>query len=107
MRRLPVLVLAAVALAALGAAPAVAAPGDQLVVAGPAAGAQLAAGAAPGLRVRSVAGDTGLELRVSRSPAAIDACGRINAEVAQATGRAVDGDPSLYDFPTGAWYDTP
>jgi hypothetical protein len=97
-------VLAAVA--AVAAAPAVAAPGDPLAPSGPAAGARLTAGASPSLRARSVAGDTGLELRVSRLPAAIDACGRINAEVAQAQGTPVADDPALYDFPTARWYDT-
>jgi hypothetical protein len=109
MRPAPLLrsILAACVLAALAAGPAAAAPGDPLALSGPAAGAQLTTGAAPGLRARSVAGDTGLELRVSRTPTAIDACGRINAEIAQAPGTAVAGDPALYDFPTGRWYDTP
>src|SRR3954452_12382335 len=102
--------LAAIALAAIVAAatagPAAAAPGHPLALSGPAAGARLTAGAAPGLRARSVAGDSGLELRVSRIPAAIDACGRINAEVAQAPGTPVAGDAALYDFPTARWYDT-
>jgi hypothetical protein len=97
---------AACALAAVAAGPAAAAPGDPLALSGPADGARLTAGAAPGLRARSVAGDSGLELRVSRTPAAIDACGRINAEVAQAQGTPVAGDPALYDFPTARWYDT-
>jgi hypothetical protein len=101
-------VLAVSALVALiGAAPAAAAAGDPLALDGPAAGARLTAGTAPGLRARTVAGDTGLELRVSRTPTAIDACGRMNAEIAQAPGTAVPGDPALYDFPTGPWYDTP
>src|SRR4051812_19254001 len=98
---------AACALCALVAGAAAAAPGDPLAPSGPAAGAQLTAGAAPGLRARSVAGDTGLELRVSRAPTAIDACGRIDAEVARAPGAAVPEDPALYDFPTGRWYDAP
>ena len=89
------------------AAPAGAAPGDPLALSGPADGAQLTAGAAPGLQARSVAGDGGLELRVSASPQPIDACLRINAEVAQATGAATANDPALYDFPTGRWYDRP
>ena len=56
-----------VALAALAAArrPRAAAPGDPLALSGPADGAQLTAGAEPGLQARSVAGDGGLELRVS------------------------------------------
>jgi hypothetical protein len=104
--RLVAVLLAAGALHAVAAAPAVAAPGDPLAASGPADGARLTAGAPPGLRARSVAGDSGLELRVSRTPAAIDACGRINAEVAQAQGTPVAGDPALYDFATGRWYDT-
>lgn len=100
-------ILAACVLAAGAPAPAAAAPGDPLAPEGPAAGARLTAGTAPALRARSVAGDSGLELRVSRNPAAIDACGRINAEVAQAPGTAVAADPALYDFPTARWYDQP
>jgi len=99
--------LAACALAAVAAAPASAAPGDPIVLTGPAAGAQLTAGAAPGLRARTVAGDSGLELRVSRNPAPVDACGRIGADVARAPGAPVATDPTLYDFATGPWYDTP
>jgi hypothetical protein len=104
--RLVRVLLAACVLAAVAAGPAVAAPGDPLAPSGPAAGARLSAGASPSLRARSVAGDTGLELRVSRLAAAIDACGRINAEVAQAPGTPVTGDSTLYDFPTARWYDT-
>ncbi|MEA2380439.1 MAG: hypothetical protein QOH72_410 [Solirubrobacteraceae bacterium] len=104
--RLVAVLLAAGAFVAVAAGPAVAAPGDPLAASGPADGARLTAGAPPGLRARSVAGDSGLELRVSRSAAAIDACGRINAEVAQAQGTPVAGDPALYDFATGPWYDT-
>jgi hypothetical protein len=99
--------VAAAGFAVLAAAPAAAAPGDPLALSGPAAGARVAAGANPGLRARSVANDSGLELRVSRIQSAIDACGRINAEVAQAPGAAVANDPSLYDFTTARWYDTP
>jgi hypothetical protein len=98
--------LAACAFAAVTAGPAAAAPGDPLALSGPAAGARVTAGAAPGLRARSVAGDSGLELRVSRIATAIDACGRINAEVAQAQGTPVAADTALYDFPTARWYDT-
>jgi hypothetical protein len=89
------------------AAPANAAPGDPIALSGPAAGAQLAAGNAPLLQARSVPADTGLELRVSRNPTPVDACGRIGADVAQAAGTPVASDPALYDFPTGRWYDTP
>jgi hypothetical protein len=99
-------VLAACALAAVLAGPAGAAPGDPLALTGPADGASLTAGAAPGLGARSVAGDSGLELRVARAPTAVDACGRIGAEVAQTQGTPVAGDPALYDFPTARWYDT-
>jgi hypothetical protein len=99
-------VLAACALAAAIAGPAGAAPGDPLALTGPADSASLTAGAAPALRARSAAGDSGLELRVSRTPTAVDACGRIGAEVAQAPGTPVAGDPALYDFPTARWYDT-
>src|SRR4051812_114563 len=99
--------LATCAFAAVAAGPAAAAPGDPLALSGPAAGARLTAGAAPGLRARSVANDTGLELRVSRSPTATDACGRIGADAARAGGLPVAGDPALYDFPTGRWFDIP
>lgn len=88
-------------------APADAAPGDPLTLGGPADGASLTAGAAPGLQVRSVAGDSGLQLRVSASPQPIDGCLRINAEIAQATGTPSPADPALYDFPTGRWFDRP
>jgi len=99
--------LAAVLAAAVAAAPAGAAPGDPLALSGPTDSAQLTAGAAPGLQARSVAGDGGLELRVSTSPQPIDACLRINAEVARANGTPTAIDPALYDFPTGSWYDRP
>jgi hypothetical protein len=108
--RLPRLVaalLVAAALAAAAAAPAGAAPGDPIALSGPASGARLAAGVAVALRARSVAADTGLELRVSRSAAVVDACGRINAEVAFAAGTPAAGDPSLYEFATGRWFDQP
>ena len=101
---LPLLVAAALLAVA---APATAAPGDPLAPSGPAEGARLTAGVAVSLRARSVAGDTGLELRVSRTPTVIDACGRINAEVAQASGTPAAGDPALFDFPTGRWFDQP
>jgi hypothetical protein len=112
--RSPVVVLPRRVLAAVGAAlavlvcaaPAGAAPGDPLVLSGPADGASLTAGAAPGLQARSVAGDSGLQLRVSASPEATDACARINAEVAQADATPAANDPALYDFPTGPWYDS-
>src|SRR3954464_1436956 len=110
MRRPRLLLLALLTVAALptvAAAPAAAAPGDPLALSGPADGARLTAGAAVQLRARSVTGDSGLELRVSPLPTAIDGCGRINAEVAQANGAAEAGDPALYDFPTGRWFDQP
>jgi hypothetical protein len=103
--RLSRALVATCALAALAAAPAAAAPGDPLALAGPADGARLASGAAPSLRARGVAGDTGLELRVSASPQPVDACLRINAEVAQAQGAPDAANPALFDFPTGPWYD--
>src|SRR4051795_10080134 len=99
--------VAACVLALTAAGPAAAAPGDPIVLTGPAAGAQVPAGTAPGLQARTVPGDSGLELRVSRSAAPVDACGRINADVAAAPGAVVASDPALYDFPTGRWYDTP
>jgi len=104
--RLAPALLAACALGALAAGPAAAAPGDPLALSGPAAGAQLAAGAPPALHARSVPGDSGLELRVSRNPAPADACGRINADVAAAPGAPVASAPALYDFGTPRWYDT-
>src|SRR5690349_8987189 len=105
--RLALTLLVAVALVAIAAGPAAAAVGDPLALSGPADGARLTAGVAIALHVRSVAGDSGLELRVSRTPTAIDACGRINAEVAQANGTPESADPALYDFPTGRWFDQP
>jgi hypothetical protein len=105
--RLVLALFAAAALVAVAAAPAGAAPGDLLALSGPTDGARLAAGIAIQLHARGVAGDSGLELRVSRSPAIIDACGRINAEVAQANGTPEPGDPSLFDFATARWFDQP
>jgi hypothetical protein len=105
--RLARALLAACALGAAAAGPAAAAPGDPLALSGPAAGAQLAAGAAPGLQARSVPGDSGLELRMGRIPAPADACGRITADVAAAPGTPTASDPALYDFGTSRWYDTP
>jgi len=106
-RRAAVLLIAAAALAAAGAGPALAAPGDPLAPSGPADGARLTAGADPGLQARGVAGDTGLELRVSRSAQPVDACLRIGAEVARAPGTVSTADPGLFSFATGAWYATP
>src|SRR3954467_12729904 len=109
MRR-PRLLLAMLIIAALppaAAAPAAAAPGDPLALSGPADGARFTAGAAVQLRARSVAGDSGLELRVSHVPTGIDGCGRINAEVAQANGTPEVDDAALYDFRTGRWFDQP
>jgi hypothetical protein len=105
-RRLPAAVFVLLVLAVC-AAPAGAAPGDPLVLGGPADGASLIAGAAPGLQARSVAGDSGLQLRVSASPQPIDACARINPDVAQASGTRSPTDPALYDFPGGPWFDRP
>jgi hypothetical protein len=105
--RAAVLLVALAALAAAGAGPALAAPGDPLAPSGPADGTRLTAGADPGLQARGVAGDTGLELRVSRSAQPVDACLRIGAEVAQAPGRVSAADPALFSFATGAWYATP
>jgi hypothetical protein len=105
--RLILALLIVAALLAVAAAPAGAAPGDPLALSGPADGAQLTAGVAVALHARGVAGDSGLELRVSRTPAVIDACGRINAEVAQAPGTPEAADPALFDFPTGRWFDQP
>ena len=104
-RRAAVLLIALAALA--GAGPAFAAPGDPLAPTGPDDGAQLTAGADPGLRARGVAGDTGLELRVSRSAQPVDACLRIGTDVASAAGTASAADPGLFSFATGAWYATP
>ena len=105
--RLLLALLAAAALLAVAATPAGAAPGDPLALSGPADGARLTAGVAVELRARGVAGDSGLELRVSRTPAVVDSCGRINAEAAQANGAPEAGDPALFDFPTGRWFDQP
>src|SRR5215213_4775370 len=90
----PAAAAATAAPAALAQAPAPApAP---LVLSGPADGAQLTAGSAPAL-----------QLRVSASPQVLDACGRIGAEVAQAAGVPLGGDPELFDFPTSGWFATP
>ena len=104
-RRAAVLLIALAALA--GAGPAFAAPGAPLAPRGPDDGARLTAGADPGLQARGVAGDTGLELRVSRSAQPVDACLRIGADVASAAGTASGADPALFGFATGAWYTTP
>ena len=106
-RHAAVLLVALAALAASGAGPALAAPGDPLAPSGPDDGARLTAGADPGLQARGVAGDAGLELRVSRSAQPVDACLRIGAEVAQAPGRVSAADPALFSFATAAWYATP
>jgi hypothetical protein len=99
---------AAAALAAPAALAQTPAPAPApLVPSGPADGAGLTAGADPDLQARGIAGDTGIELRVSESPQVVDACGRIGADVERATGLAVAGDPGLFDFPTSAWFDTP
>jgi hypothetical protein len=103
--RAAVLLIALAALA--GAGPALAAPGDPLAPSGPDDGARLTAGADPGLQARGVAGDTGLELRVSRSGQPVDACLRIGADVASAAGTASAADPALFSFATGTWYTTP
>jgi hypothetical protein len=106
----PIRALAAACLLAGAAATPAAhaqAPGAPLVLSGPADGAELTAGTAPELRARGVVGDTGLELHVSAAPTPLDACGRIGAEVAQAAGVPVAGDPELFDFPTSGWFATP
>lgn len=90
--------------ASLLAGPAAAA-GEPLVLSGPPDGSQLRAGAAVALRARGVAGDSGLELHVSSSPQPLDACGRIGADVVSAAGLPEAGDPAVFDFPTGPWYD--
>src|SRR4051812_19665209 len=99
----PAAAAAVTAPAALAQAPAPAPP----VASGPADGAGLTVGSDPRLQARGVAGDTGLELRVSRSPQVLDACGRIGAEVARAPGVPVAGDPELFDFRTSGWFETP
>src|SRR5919199_32471 len=112
MRRPSRLLLAALLVAGLLAAgplagSAAAAPGDPIALSGPADGARLTAGEPVPLHARGVAGDAGLALRVSASPQPVDACGRIGADVAEATGTPIAADPSLFDFPTGPWYDQP
>jgi hypothetical protein len=106
-RRAAVLLAVLTALVAAGAVPALAAPSDPLAPSGPADGTRLTAGADPGLQARGAEGDTGLELRVSRSADPVDACLRIGAEVASAAGTASATDPGLFSFATGAWYATP
>jgi hypothetical protein len=94
---------------AAAAAPAALAqtPAAPVILSGPVDGATLSAGSSPPLHARSVAGDTGLELRVSASPQPVDPCGRIGADVAQAGPVPQPGDPALYDFPTGGWFANP
>jgi hypothetical protein len=99
---------AAVYAAALATSAAPASAGaDPLTLAGPQDGARLAAGSVPPLRAVGVAGDTGLELRVSASPQATDACVRIGGDVAEAPGTAETGDPSVFAFATPRWFDRP
>jgi len=106
-RAIAAAVVTAVA-AALAAAPAGAQTATApVLLSGPADGARLASGTAPPLRARGVPGDTALELRVSHSPQALDACGRIGPDVTSAPGVAVAGDLTLFDFPTAGWFDTP
>jgi hypothetical protein len=105
--RLLLAALVAGLLVAILDAPAGAAPGDPLVLSGPADGARLNAGAPVPLHARGVAGDAGLTLRVSASPQPVDACGRIGADVAQASGTPLAADPALFDFLTPRWYDRP
>jgi hypothetical protein len=102
------LIAGAPAAAVSVAAPAALAqtPAAPPILSGPADGGSLAAGAQPPLRAHSVAGDTGLELRVSTSPQATDACGRIGADAAQAGGVPLANDLTLYDFPTTGWFAT-
>jgi hypothetical protein len=105
-RLLPHAITAACLIAGAVAAPAGAA-GEPIDLSGPADGARLTAGALVALHARSVAGDSGLVLRISASPQPVDACGRIGAEVAEAAGVPLASDLTLYDFPAGRWYDTP
>jgi hypothetical protein len=110
LRALRTAALAATACAATGAAtaaPASAAPDDPLALTGPQNGASLTVGTAPPLRATGVAGDSGLELRVSTSPQTIDGCLCINGEVAQAPGSPEWADPTVFDLPTGRWFDRP
>ncbi|MEY2534522.1 MAG: hypothetical protein QOF29_2432 [bacterium] len=105
MRLVP-LVRAVVVACLLLAAPATpaAAAGEPLVLSGPVDGAELSVGSSVALHARSATGESGLELRVSASSQPVDACGRIAADVAQASGAPLVGDPALYDFATGPWH---
>src|SRR3954469_1136747 len=107
LRAIAAAVLTALA-AAISAAPAAAqTPTARVLLSGPADGPRLPSGTAPPLRASGAPGATALELRVSPSPQALDACGRIGAEISSAAGRPVAGDPALFDFPTAGWFATP
>ena len=103
-RRAALLVLLA---AAALAAPSSALAADQPVPSGPPEGAQVTAGSRVALHARGVAGETGLVLRISRTQGAIDSCARINGEVADVVGTPATGDPTLFTFDVGPWYDEP
>ncbi len=88
-------------------APSSALAADQPVPSGPPEGAQVTAGSHVALHARGVAGETGLVLRISRTHGAIDPCARINGDVADVTGTPAEGDPTLFTFDAGPWYDEP
>ena len=94
-------------LAAALAAPASASAADQPVAEGPAEGAQVNAGTRVVLNARGVAGETGLALRISRTQGAIDSCSRINGDVANVAATPVSGEPGLFTFAAGPWFDEP
>ena len=98
--------LALLAAAAL-AAPSSALAADQPVPSGPPEGAQVTAGTRVALHARGVPGETGLGLRISRAAGAVDACGRISGDIADAPGTPVSNNPGRFTFDAGPWYDTP
>jgi hypothetical protein len=92
--------------AVLAAAPAVASAAAP-APSGPPDGAVLTAGTPVALHARGAVRETGLWLRVSSSPQAVDGCGRIAGDVAEAHGVPLAADPALFDFRAGRWYERP
>jgi hypothetical protein len=100
--------LACAAVLAAAAAPAGAAPGDPLALSGPQDGASLTAGTAPPLGAVGVAGDAGLELRVSTSPDTIETV--LLHEFGHVAGnplhvpRGCRDTPMVIGLASGAWW---
>jgi hypothetical protein len=106
LARLRAAALSVATSAVLAAAPAVASAAPP-APSGPPDGAVLSAGTPVALHARGTAREAGLWLRVSSSPQAVDDCGRIAADVAQAYGVPLAADPALFDFRAGPWYQRP